>query len=200
MGKRLDVITARSEEVSDFHQALAHVHAAAQHRQEDLTAQAKASSPALKRAVSLSKSGFPPIKLQPTATLDIPAALQDALRHAGISYNHENISALKETLLNTQMEREKKLSDHYDSASSSTHEQLAQRLGKADMDSKLILDALYAHTPFSTVRLMDPEVERKIREKEKELEEAEMALLSAETAELSMGDERVREFVGKYAR
>ncbi|KAF2272485.1 uncharacterized protein EI97DRAFT_436864 [Westerdykella ornata] len=200
MGKRLDVIAARSEEISDFYRALNHIHAAAKQRQEEITTQPKSSSPVLKRTVSHSKSAFPPITLKPTSTLNIHPALQDALRHAGISYTQENIAALKEALLTTQLEREKKLSDHYDSASSSTHEQLAERLGKADAEARVILDSLYAHTPFATVRLRDPEVERKIREKERKVEEAEMGLLSAETGELGLGDERVRAFVERFGR
>jgi hypothetical protein len=62
------------------------------------------------------------------------------------------------------------------------------------------LEALYAHTPFVTVQMKDPEVERMIRETEGRIEDAEMELLGLETGELSLGDPRVKAFVEKYGK
>jgi hypothetical protein len=160
------------------------------------------SSPSkLKRAHSSNaKSPFPTIKLKPTQSIALPPALQDALRHAGLSFNSDSIDALRSSLMETQLQREKKLAEHYASATRSTHDQLSERLGKADTDTNVILDALYAHTPFATVQLRDPVVERKIAETEGKIEDAEMQLLGLEASELSLGDPKVKAFVEKYGK
>lgn len=199
MSARFDTLTSHTRTMDEFQTALMHVHTAAlQHLSPDPTTEAK---PPLKRhPTHKSQSSFAAIKLKPTKSLDIPPALQDALRHAGISFNQDSIEALRDSLVKTQLEREKKLAEHYVSASSSTHDELAQRFGRADAEARVITDALYAHTPFGTTRLVDPEVEQGIEKAEEDVRDVESELLNAEANLLSLDDARVREFVRKYGR
>jgi hypothetical protein len=198
MSRRLDTVTSHTDNVHEFQQALEHINSAAQQRISDLNTEAL--TPSRRRATSGLKGTFPPVKLKPTKPLDLPKAVQDALRYAGVSFNQNNVEALGESLVKTQLEREKKLDEHYASASSSTQETLAERLGKADGDLKPIVDALYAHTPFSTVDLVDSERETQLKEMERELQNADHELLNAEAGELSLSDPKVRAFVSKYGK
>lgn len=198
MGKRLDTVTSHTKSVDGFQQALAHVNAAAAQRMLDPSAEAL--TPSRKRTTSGPKSALFGIKLKPTKALDLPPALQDALRHAGISFNQDSVEGLQESLIKTQLEREKKLEDHYISASSSTHERLGERFGKADVDLRAILDALYSHTPFSQIHLTSLELEEQLKDMERELVDSDHKLLNAETNQLSPSDPKVRAFVGKYGK
>lgn len=140
------------------------------------------------------------VKLKPTQTLDLPAALQDALRHAGVPFNQDSIEALQDSLIHAQLEREKKLRDHYQTSSTSSHEKLAERSRTADGDLQVIRDALYKHTPFQQVSLTDPRLEKQLKAMEKDLEDKERELLDAEGSELRLSDPKVRAFVAKYGR
>ena len=199
MGKRLDIITSYAKHLDDFQQALTHVSNAASERMPDPNAEAL--TPSRKRATSGPKSNlFSAIKLKPTKSLDLPPALQDALRHAGVSFNQENVSALRDSLIRIQLEREKKLEEHFISTSSSTHERLAERFGKADVDLRTILDALYSHTPFSQIHLTNPALDEQMKALERELEDSDHKLMRAETDQLSLGDPKVKAFVSKYGK
>lgn len=198
MANRFTTLTTHTKTIDEFQQALNHMHTVASVRLP--AAAAETISPVKRHAPSASKSGFPLIKLKPSKALDIPPALQDALRNAGVSFNQDSIDALRESLVQTQLEREKKLAEHYASATASTHDQLAERLGKADVDRRVILDALYAHTPFASAQLVDPKVERELRKAEQDVLDAEQELMNAETNELSLDDSRVRAFISKYGR
>lgn len=198
MSKRLDTVTAHTSNVHEFQQVLERINSAAQQRISDLNTESL--TPSRRRTTSSLKSAFPPVKLRPTKSLDLPKAVQDALRYAGISFNQNNIEALSESLLKTQLEREKKLGEHYASAASSTQDTLAERFGKADGDLKPIVDALYSHTPFSTINLLDSEREDQLKEMERKLQNADHDLLNAEASELSLSDPRVRAFVSKYGK
>ncbi|KAF2264093.1 hypothetical protein CC78DRAFT_568595 [Lojkania enalia] len=197
MGKRLDTVGERAKDVEEFQQALAHISQAASQRIEN--PRLETSSPARRRATSAPKPAFTPaMRLKPTKPLDLPPGLADALRHAGISSNQDSLEALQETLITAQLERERKLQDHYASASSSTHESLAVRLGKADIDLRAILDALYSHTPFRQVNLTNPKSEDEIKRTEKEIERANTDVLEAEGNEISLNDPKVRDFIARY--
>lgn len=199
MGKRLDTITNHTKNVDEFQQAVAHISSAASQRMPDPNAEA--TTPARKRATSGPKSAFSPgVKLKPSKALDLPPALSEALRHANISVNHENLDALVASLHEVQLEREKKLQEHYDSSSSATHGTLAERLSKADGDLRSILGTLYSHTPFQQVNLSDPKLENELKHVERELEDANDQLLSAEASELSLSDPKVRSFIAKYGK
>ncbi|KAF2475786.1 uncharacterized protein BDR25DRAFT_278437 [Lindgomyces ingoldianus] len=197
MSERLDTITIYTTKIDDFRHALDHVKAAA--LQHMPTSNVEALTPSRKRTMSTPKSPLSTIvKLKPSKSVDLPPALEDALRQAGISFNHDSIESLMEALMNTQLEREKKLDDHYTSASSSTHESLAEVFGKADIKLRLILGALYSHTPFRQVHLSNPKLEEQLKEMEKGLEDADRKLLNAEANELSLNDPRVKAFISKY--
>jgi hypothetical protein len=140
------------------------------------------------------------VKLKPTKALDLPIALQDALRHAGISFAHDSIESLQDALTRAQLERARKLQDHYESSAISTHEKLAERFSRADAATRIIMDALYKHTPFQQVNLTNPGLEEQSRAMERELEEKDSELLDAEGSELSLSDPRVRAFIAKYGR
>jgi hypothetical protein len=159
MAKRLDTITNSAKDVDGFQQALAHVNDAASKRLPDV--HIARPTPPRRRTTSEPLSAFTPmVKLNPKKTLDLPSALQDALRHAGIPFNQDSVEALRDSLIRTQLEREKKLQDHYESTSTSTHERIAERASKADSDVRVILDALYKHTSFQQVRLTNGRLER----------------------------------------
>ncbi|KAF2684386.1 hypothetical protein K458DRAFT_338469 [Lentithecium fluviatile CBS 122367] len=199
MGNRLDTVTAYTRNFDEFQQALAHIDEAAAKRMSN--AGEEAPAPSRRRTSSAPKSAFTPgFKLKPTKSLDLPPALQDALRHANIAFHHDNIEALLDTLSKVQLERERKLQDHFDSSSSSTHGTLAERLSKADSDLKTILKGLYSHTPFQQVHLTNPKLEEELRKMESELEEAGDQLISAEANELSLSDARVRAFIAKHGK
>jgi hypothetical protein len=192
MGKRLDTVAKHSRNVDEFQQALAHIEEAATKRMPVPSEEAPATT--RKGMPSRSNSIFSPaLGLKPTKSLDLPPALQDALRNAGISFNQDSIEALLESVKGIQLEREKKLQDHYKSASTSVQGTLAERLSKADGDLKSITKGLYSHTP-------DPKLEEELRKMEKQLDEAEDQLLSAEANELSLSDPKVRAFIAKYGK
>lgn len=199
MGKRLDTITTSTKDVDELRQALAHISDAASKRLPD--AHAARPTPPRRRTTSGPSLAFTPmVKLKPTKTLELPAALQEALRHAGVPYNQDSIEALQDSLMHTQLECEKKLQDHYQSTATSSHERLAERSNKADRDLQVIHDALYKHTPFQQVNLTDPRLAKQLKSVEQNLEEKEHELLEAEGNELSLSDPKVRAFVAKYGR
>lgn len=140
------------------------------------------------------------VKLRPSQALDLPVALQDALRHAGMSFNHDSVESLQDALMQTQLERSRKLHDHYESAAAGAHDGLAEHSSRADADQDVILRALYRHAPFQTVRLTNAKLDAQLRAMEAELEERDGELLEAEGSELTMDDGRVRAFVARYGR
>jgi hypothetical protein len=199
MTKRLDIVSTYTGNVDEFQQALAHIEGAAKKRMP--RSAEEVSKPAMKRATSAPKSVFSPaLKLKPTKSLELPRALQDALRNANVSTNHESIEALLSSLSTIQLEREHKLREHYDSSTSSTHGTLAERFSRADSDLKTILNGLYSHTPFQQVHLTNPELDDELQKMEKELDEANDRLLIAEANELSLSDPKVRAFIAKYGK
>ncbi|KAF2443095.1 hypothetical protein P171DRAFT_416491 [Karstenula rhodostoma CBS 690.94] len=199
MAKRLNTVNDYTKNVDEFQQAVAHISQAAAKRLQDTDT--KVLRPEIRRAKSSRNSIFSPaLKLKPTKALDLPAALQDALRHASISFNQDSIEALQESLAKIQIERAKKLQDHYDSDSTSTQAVLAERLSKADADLRLIFGPLYKHTPFQQVNLTDAKLERGLEKMDQELDDASEQLLTAEANELSLSDPRVRAFIAKHGR
>ncbi|CAN9102361.1 hypothetical protein CC77DRAFT_1038479 [Alternaria alternata] len=198
MGKRLSIINTGTQDTDEFQQALAHVQAAAAKRTPET--QALAATPGLKRMNSSTSAFTPMVKLKPTSTLELPVALQDALRHAGISFSQDNIESLQDVLQQAQLERGKKLQDHYESTATSIHDGLAERSSKADTDLRAILSALYKHAPFQQASLMNPELDEQLKAMELELENKDRELLDAEGSELSLSDPKVRAFIGKYGK
>lgn len=140
------------------------------------------------------------VKLKPAKGLDLPVALQDALRHVGVSFNHDNIESLQDSLVQAQLERTRKLQDHFESTSTSSHEALAHRASKADADLSIISSTLYKHTPFRQVNLTNPKLDEQLKAMERELERKDRELLEAEGSELSLGDPKVRAFIAKYGK
>ncbi|KAF1976345.1 hypothetical protein BU23DRAFT_528810 [Bimuria novae-zelandiae CBS 107.79] len=199
MAKRLDTVTEYTQNVDEFQQALAQINQAAAKRVPK--PELAAPRPPHRRTASGRNSIFSPaLKLKPSQALDLPPALQDALRHANVSFNQDSIEALQESLTTIQLERTKKLQDHYDSASISTQGILAERLSKADSELRSILGPLYKQTPFRQVNLTDAKLEKELKKIDRELEEANEQLLSAEAQEMSLDDPKVRAFVAKYGR
>ena len=198
MGKRLSIINTGTQDTDEFQQALAHVQAAAAKRTPET--QALAATPGLKRMNSSTSAFTPMVKLKPTSTLELPVALQDALRHAGISFSQDNIESLQDVLQQAQLERCKKLQDHYESTATSIHDGLAERSSKADTDLRAILSALYKHAPFQQASLMNPELDEQLKAMELELENKDRELLDAEGSELSLSDPKVSAFIGKYGK
>lgn len=199
MRKRLDIVSASSTDADEFQQAMAHLNAAASKRMPDVHAQRP--TPVKRRTSSVPLSAFTPMtKLKPTTSLDLPAALQDALRHAGISFNQDSLEALQDTLIKAQLEQEKKTHEHFLATVTTTHEQIAECSSKADGDFRIIMDALYAHTPFQQVSLTNPKLEAQLKAMDRELETKDRELLEAEGNELSLGDAKVRAFIAKYGR
>jgi hypothetical protein len=195
MGKRLDTVNASTRHADEFQQAIAHISDTASKRMPDVHAQPN------KRRTSSGPSVFAPmLKLKPTPSLDLPAALQDALRHAGVSFSHDSLEALQDTLIQAQVEREKKVHEHFHATATSTHERVAERSSRADRDHSIIMDALYAHTPFQQVSLTNPKLEAQLKGMERELEDKDRELLDAEGNELSLSDPKVRSFIAKYGR
>lgn len=199
MGNRLDTITNSATDVDGFQQALAHVNHEASKRLPDV--HIARPTPPRRRTTSGPLSAFTPmVKLNPKKTLDLPSALQEALRHAGVAFNQDSIEALRDALIRTQLEREKKLQDHYESSSTSTHEKMAERSSKANSDLRVILDALYKHRAFQQVRLTSGRLEKELKDMELDLETKNDALLEAENNVLSTSDPKVRAFVAKYGK
>jgi hypothetical protein len=198
LGKRLSIITTSTQDTDEFQHALAHVQAAAAKRIPET--HAPVATPGLKRMNSGTSAFTPMVKLKPTSTLDLPVALQDALRHAGISFSQDGIESLQDVLQQAQLERSKKLQGHYKSTAISTHDGLAERSSKADADLKVVLSALYKHTPFQQASLTNPEVDEQLKAMELELENKDRELLDAEGSELSLSDARVRAFIAKYGK
>lgn len=199
MSKRLDLISTSSTDVAEFQQAMEHINKAAATRMPDV--HAHRPTPVKRRTSSVPLSAFTPMtKLKPTKSLDLPVALQDALRHAGISFHQDSLEGLQDTLIQTQNERNKKVQEHFQATAITTHERVAERTSKADGDLKIILDALYAHTPFQQVSLTNPKLDAQIKAMDRELDQKERELLEAESNELSLGDPKVRAFIAKYGR
>jgi hypothetical protein len=199
MAKRLNTVNDYTRNVDEFQQALAHINEAATKRMQDMGTEV--SRPDLGRTKSGRNSIFSPaLKLKPTKALDLPPALQEALRHASISYNQDSVEALQESLRKIQIERWKKLQDHNDSDAASTQAILAERLGKADADLRSIFGPLYKHAPFQQVNLVDAKLERELEKMDRELDDASEQLLNAEAHELSLSDPRVRAFIAKHGR
>ncbi|KZM21069.1 uncharacterized protein EKO05_0011157 [Ascochyta rabiei] len=199
MGKRLDIVSASSADADEFQQAIAHISKAASKRMPDV--HAPRPTPIKRRTSSVPLSAFTPMtKLKPTPSLDLPAALQDALRKAGISFHHDSLEALQDALILARAEREKKAAEHFQATATTTHEQVAERLSKADCDLRIIMDVLYAHTPFQQVSLCDARREAQLKAAERELDDRDRELLEAEGNELSLSDPKVRAFVAKYGR
>jgi hypothetical protein len=198
MGKRLDTVTDYTNNVDQFQEALTHIKSAAALRAPDL--HVEVPSPLRKRTMSGQKLAFPPVKLKPSKAFDVPPAIQDALTYAGVSFNQESIEALQDSLVKTHLEREKKLEDHYSSASATSHDRLAERFGRADGDLRSVIDAVYSYTPFAQVRLTNPKLEEEMKSVEKRLQDADHELLDAETNELSLTDPKVRAFISKYGK
>ncbi|KAF2637631.1 hypothetical protein P280DRAFT_458234 [Massarina eburnea CBS 473.64] len=200
MGKRLHTVTEYTDGVDQFQQAVVHVGDAAAERIPD--AHAEAVTPMRSRALSTPKSSLftPAFTLKPPKSMDLPAALQDALRHANMSDSHDSIETLTAALSRAQFERSTRLREHYDSSSASTHGTLAARTSRADGDLRTILRKLYSHTAFQQVQLTDAKIEEEVRRMGRELDMANDELLTAETNELSMDDARVRAFVSKYGK
>ncbi|KAF1843416.1 uncharacterized protein K460DRAFT_287917 [Cucurbitaria berberidis CBS 394.84] len=198
MGRRLDTITTSTKNIDELQQVLAHIDGAATKRMPDTHA---VTSTTKRRSTTSGSSAFTPmVKLKPTNTLDLPAALQDALRRTGISFNQDSIEALQDALAKAQLERASKLHDHYESISLSTHDTLAERSSKADGDSKVVLNALYKHTPFQQVSLTKSKLDDQLKAMERELEEKDRELLEAEGNDLSLSDPKVRAFIARYGK
>ncbi|KAH8729043.1 hypothetical protein GQ44DRAFT_756929 [Phaeosphaeriaceae sp. PMI808] len=200
MGKRLDTITTSTKDVNEFQQALVQVSDAASKRLPD-THNVQKTTPSKRRTTSGPLSAFTPlVKLRPTKTLDLPAALQDALRHVGIPFNQDTMESLQDTLLQTQLQQEKKLQDHYESTSTSTHDRLAERTSKADKDTQAITHALYQFTSFRQVCLTNSRLEAQMESVERQVKDGQGALLEAEGNELRLSDPKVKAFIAKYGK
>jgi hypothetical protein len=196
MGKRLDTITTNADGTDEFQQVLAHINEAASKCMTEVHA---VRPTPMRRTTTGNSSAFTPmVKLRPSKALDLPVALQDALRRVGIPFSQDSIEALQDSVTHAQLEREKKLREHYDSTSTSTHDLLAERSSKADSDARIILDALYKHTLFQQVRLTDSKMDEQLKSMERDLEDKDGELLEAEGNELSLRDPRVRSFIAKY--
>lgn len=163
---------------------------------------AQRPTPVKRRTSSVPLSAFTPMmKLKPMASLALPAALQDALRHAGISFHAlDTLEGLQDTLIQSQAEREKKGQDHFQATATTTHEQIAERSSRANRDLRIILDALYAYTPFQQVSSTNPKLEAHLKAMDRELDHKDRELLDAEGSELSLSDPKVRAFIAKYGR
>ena len=199
MSKRLDIISASSKDADEFQQAITHISEAASRRMPDMHAQRPTT--AKRRTSSVPLSAFTQMtKLRPTPSLDLPVALQDALRHAGIPFSHDSLEALQDTVIEAQAEREKKVKEHFHTTAMTTHEQLAERLSKADRDLRTVMDALYAHTPFQQVSLTNPKLDAQLKAMERELDNKDLELLEAEGNGLSLSDPKVRAFIAKHGR
>ncbi|CAI6337545.1 unnamed protein product [Periconia digitata] len=202
MAKRLKTVTAYTENIDQFQQAVTHVHKAAAKTMPDPTiiTQAKTPRPS-RRITSGSLSAFTPApSLKPSKTMELPPALQDALRHVNVSVSHENMESLLEALFKAKVERGTKLREHCNSNLSSTHKTLGERGTRADSELRIITRSLHRHTPFQKVRLTNPELEEELFKMERDIETASDQLVIAETNELSLSDAKVRNFIAKYGK
>jgi len=202
MAKRLDTVTGYADNVDQFQQAIAHVSKAATKTMPDVDIVAKTPRPRLtKRVTSGSLSAFTPGPLlKPPKSMELPPALQDALRHINTAVGHENMENLLDALSKAQAERNTRLREHHDSNLSSAHSTLAERGSKADGESRTMTRNLYIHSPFHRVSLTDPRLEEELFKMERDLETASDQLLTAETNELSLSDAKVRAFIAKYGK
>jgi hypothetical protein len=199
MGERLETITTSTKDVDGLQQVVAHIKAAASKQMPDT--HAPRPTPPRRRTTSGPSLAFTPmVKLKPTKSLDLPVALQDALRYAGLPFNQDSIEALQDAVVSAQGQREKKLHDHFNTTSITSHERLSERSSKADSDLQVVRDALYKHTPFQQVSLTDPQVEEQLKALDRELEAKGRELLEAEGNELSLSDPKVRTFIAKYGK
>ena len=197
MSKRLDTVASHAKNVDEFQQAISHIQATASERLTQSIPDIP--SPNRSRRISTSKSAFSPaFKFKPAKPLDLPPALQDALRQAGVSFNQESVEALRESLVHISLERETKLEEQYMNALSSTQSRLAEQLGVRDTDSRGILNALYSQTGFKEVRLVDKKLDDELNRIERELDASDGKLLEAETEALSLSDPKLRDFVKRY--
>lgn len=199
MSKRLGTVSDSTKDVDDFQQALADVGEAASKRLPDSHA-GRPTTPRRRTTSQPSLAFTPMVKLKPTKALDIPVALHDALRHAGISFAQDSIEALGDSLLQARLERDQKLRDHYQSSSLAEHDKIAERSSTADSDMRVIVDALFKHRSFQHVHLANPRLEKQLQDMERDLEAKNHELLDAENNELSLGDPRVRAFIAKYGK
>lgn len=199
MSKRLGIVSASSSDADEFQQAMAHISKAVAQRMPDV--HKPRPTPIKRRTSSVPLSAFTPMtKLKPTVSLDLPAALQDALRYTGVSFHQDSLEQLQDTLVQAQDEREKKTQEHFKATAATTHEQVAKHSSKADRDLRTITAALYAHTPFQRVNLTNPKLEAQLKATNRDLDYKERELLEAEGNELSLSDPKVRAFIEKYGR
>lgn len=198
MSKRLETVHTNTKDANGFQHALSHISGAASKRMPELHA---ARPTPLRRGTSASSSAFTPmIKLKPTKVLDLPVALQDALRQTGVPFNQDSIERLQDSLVSTQLEREQRLRDHYQSVSTSAQDKLAERSSKADADWRVIADALYKNSPFQQVNLSNAKLDDELRRIERDLERGDRDLLEVQGNQLSRHDPKVRAFIAKYGR
>lgn len=199
MARRLDTANEHTQGVDGFQHALAHISEAAAKRMPKF--EMEAPKPKHRRNPSSRNSIFSPaLKLKPSQSLDLPHALQDALRHATVAFNQDSIQGLQESLAKIQMERTRKVQDHYGSASTSTQGVLAERLSQADGDLQSILAPLYKHTMFRRIDLTDSRLAKELDAMDRELEDASERLLGAEARQISLDDPKVKAFVAQYGR
>ena len=199
MAKRLDTASEYTQGVDGFQHALARISEAAAKRLPNFDMEAP--KPKHRRNLSSRNSIFSPaLKLKPSQALDLPHALKDVLRHASVAFNQDSIEGLQESLAKVQMERMKKVQDHFGSASASTQGILAERLSKADDDLQSILAPLYKHTTFQRIELTDSRLEKELEAIDRELEDANERLLGAEARQISLDDPKVKAFIAQYGR
>ncbi len=199
MSKRLDTIAKSTSDVDELQHIVTNISGTAKKSMPDTNG--TVPTPTKRRAASIPSSAFTPmVKLKPTKSLELPAAIQDALRHVGMSFSQDSIEALQDSLAQTQLERDRKLQEHYETTSISVHERLAERSNKADTDLRVIMDVLYKHTPFKQVSLTDSAVDQQLKSMERELEQKDRELIDVEGQELSLDNPQVRAFVAKYGK
>ncbi|KAL6703878.1 hypothetical protein ACN47E_009012 [Coniothyrium glycines] len=198
MSRRVDTIADISAETNEFQQALAHVHRAATERMSANHAVVPTS--VFRRMTSGTSAFTPMIKLKPTRSLEIPVALQDALRHAGVAYKQDSIASLQDSVISAQLQRQKKLLDHYASASASAHDDIAERLFRADRDFRDMSSVLYKHTAFHSVSLSSPQLKEQLGYMEQQLDHKDRELMEAEGSELDLNHPKVRAFIATYGK
>jgi hypothetical protein len=126
--------------------------------------------------------------------------LQDALRQAGVSFNHDSIETLQDSLIQIQQERDRKLLDHYETTAISIHDKLAERSSILDANIQIITEGLYMYSQFHQTNLSNPRLQDNLEKLERELEQKDQDLLEAEGSEVRLDDPRVRAFITKYGR
>lgn len=199
MGKRLNSLTRINEEADGFRRALSHINEVTSKRMMNTaTVQATPSRRGTTSAPSLAFT--PMVKLRPSRALDLPPALQDALRHVGVPFNQDSLEALQDSLSHVQVERTKKLVEHYETAAMTSHDRLAERSSTADVELRTVLDAVYKHTSYRQVQLADAALEAQLKSLEREIEGRSQDVLEAENNELNLNDPKVRVFIAKYGK